>query len=293
MTRVYSVISALTSSFCAWQDMGHRKRPRLSGKKGARKHGGGQRKAAQPADDRFEADSDASGSEASSSSSASLQSAEDSGKATKASALASPRSSTPLPDASAILAKALRKAKKLLREIEAIDSKRASSRNPDEVTKLRRWEEVRAEVNSLEAELGEMYLSALDDVPAGHGGTSGEAGGEQGGEEGGERGGEEGEAEESEPPLSFPVEGYRSVGCLSSNSSNASLADMAAGMHGDEASGFYEEPEPPSPLPGMPPLRIASNDSRLVQLANWPVRRLPCSMSMLFTTQTRMANRPA
>lgn len=93
MTRVYSVISALTSSFCAWQDMGHRKRPRLSGKKGARKHGGGQRKAAQPADDRFEADSDASGSEASSSSSASLQSAEDSGKAKKSSALASPRSS--------------------------------------------------------------------------------------------------------------------------------------------------------------------------------------------------------
>ena len=48
-------------------------------------------------------------------------------------------------------------------------------------------------------------------------------------------------------------------------------------------------------LPLLPwcTLTIASNDSRLVQLANWPVRRLPCSMSMLFTTQTRMANRPA
>ena len=149
------------SCFSASQAMGKRKKPRLTSRKHAGTNGGGKRPTQEPADDASVAGSEASSS-ASSCSDASVQSRLS--KAAKPDALASPRSSTPLPvDPSVRLEKDLRNKKKLLREIERLAAKRRGSLNREELVKLERLGTVRSQVGALEAELGEIHLAALDE----------------------------------------------------------------------------------------------------------------------------------
>ena len=244
------ITKCIDSCFSASQAMGKRKKPRLTSRKHAGTNGGGKRPTQEPADDASVAGSEASSS-ASSCSDASVQSRLS--KAAKPDALASPRSSTPLPvDPSVRLEKDLRNKKKLLREIERLAAKRRGSLNREELVKLERLGTVRSQVGALEAELGEIHLAALDeeaDERDGEGAAAGVDGGE-----GGEELEKDGEEREEDAEEAMPSGSFRFAERLSSNSSNASLASMAAGMHGDEASEFYERPAPPTPTPGMPPL---------------------------------------
>ena len=169
------------------------KKGRFTSKKRAANHGGGRRQAKWvaevPAAPAKAAASDASGSDSDIS-----ELLDNTSKAAKMSAGASPRSSTPrptTPDPAVLtddIEKQLRKARKVLRNIDDMMAKPVRALNGDQKDKILRRDEVAREVHQLEASLAALLPPPADeDGDEDEDGAAGEAAADVRGQEGGER----------------------------------------------------------------------------------------------------------